>query len=226
MRDRAVSAVLDVSVSLLLVSAAVVTLLSAPTPGPDPAEGRADEVATTLAGSTAAVVYEDRGETRTVRGTHAGLLADAAVSNRTPASGRSLRSAVANVTRPVLGGAGWRAQVVATWRPFDGANDVAEVRVGSPPPDGVDVHAATMAVPSGLDPIREKARIAAERRGFDGVAAALAEASTRTTRQRLSGSDVRSEIAIDLEESFDAPTAAARAVRVGRVHVAVRTWST
>lgn len=226
MSDRAVSTVLDVSVSLLLVGVAVLTLLSTPTPGSDPASGRAEEVATTIAGTTATVRYEASGGTRTVHGTHAGLLADAAVSNRTPASGRRLRSAVAEATRPVLGGSGWRAQVVATWRPFEGADDAARVRVGRGPPDGVDLHAATMSVPSGLATVGETARVAAERRGFPGVAAVLADGLPRTTADRRSASDAQSAFTTALEESFDAPAAAARAVSVGRVHVTVRTWST
>lgn len=225
MSDRAVSTVLDVSVALLLVGASVLTLLNTPAPEPDPAEDRAEEVATTLAGSTATVRFEDGEGTRTVHGTYTGLLADAAVSNRTPTSGRGLRTAVANATRPVLGGRGWRAQVVATWRPFEGADDVAQVRVGSTPPVGVDVHAATMAVPSGFDPVRDEARIAAERDGFDGVAAVLAKAFGRPSEESRAGLDTQSEIAIHLEDSFDAPAAAARAVTVGRVHVTIRTWS-
>lgn len=223
--DRAVSTVIDVSLGLLLVGAAVLTLLSTPMPGTDPAEGRAEEVATTLAGSTVAVSYEGGEGTRTSRGTYAGLLADAAVSNRTPSSGRDLRSAVADATRPVLGGPDWRADVVATWRPLEGASSVATVQIGREPPNDVDVHVATMAVSSGFTPVREEALIAAERRGFAGVAAVLAAALDRPPEERGTELDTRSEIAIDLEDSFDSPTAAARSVTVGRVHVTVRAWS-
>lgn len=225
MSDRAVSTVLDVSLGLLLVGAAVLTLLGTPTPVTDPAQGRAEEVATTLAGSTATVSYDGEEGTRTVHGTLAGLLADAAVSNRTPSSGRSLRSAVGNATRPVLGGRGWRAGVVATWRPFEGAAVFAQVQVGAEPPVGVDVHAATMTVSSGLDPVREDALVAAEQRGFAGVAEVLGAALELPSEDRRAGSDTQSEIAIDLEDSFDSPTAAARSVAVGRVHVTIRTWS-
>lgn len=223
--DRALSTVLDVCLALLLVGAAVLTLVSAPTPGIDPSAGRAEEVATTLAGSTATVRYDDGGSTRTIHGTRAGLLADAAVSNRTPASGRSLRSAVSNATRPVIVGRGWRGQVVAIWRPFEGANDVARVRVGAAPPDGVDVHTATVAVPSGLSSLRGRTRDAAERRGFDGVAGVLAESLARPGATGQSEGEYRAETADELAESFDSPAAAARAVSVGRVHLTVRTWS-
>lgn len=225
MSDRAVSTVLDVSLSLLLVSAAVLTLLTAPTPEHDPAAGRAEEIATTLTGSTATVSYDTEEENRTVHGTRAGLLADAAVSNRTPSSDRRLRSAVANATEPVLSGPRWQGQIVAIWRPFEGANDVAAVRVGGVPPDRVDVHSATMTVPSGYDPIRTEAQVAAGRNGFDGVADVLADAITGSAESRQSKTDAETEFSAALVRSFDTPATAANAVSVGRVHLTVRTWS-
>lgn len=119
---------LDVSVCLLLVSPATVALAGAPVDGPDPASGRAEEVATTLAGSTTAVEYSSGGQTRTVRGTYAGLMADAA---RAALANRSsgFRRAVAARTRPVLTGDGWQARVVAVWRPYPGGR-AGSVAVG------------------------------------------------------------------------------------------------
>lgn len=222
MTARAVSTVLDVCLCVLLVGAAVLTLVSATAPEPDPAAGRAEEVATTLAGATATVSYASGDEVRTAHGTLAGLLADAAVSNRTPSSGRGLRDAVGNATRPALVGRGWRAEVVATWRPYEGAEEVSRIRVGGRPPAGVDVHAATMIVPSGVDPVREAALYAAERGGFDGVANVV----TASIDQPGDGSRQASIVRSDLESTYESPDEAARAVTVGSVHVVVRTWST
>jgi hypothetical protein len=226
--DRAVSTVLDVSVSLLLVGAAMLTLLSAPTAGPDPAAGRAEEVATTLAGSTATVSYEAAGETRAAHGTMAGLLADAAVSNRTPGDGAAFRAAVASATRSSLGGTGWRGEIIATWRPYEGADDAARMRVGRTPPVGVSVHAATMEIPSGLPPVRRAAERAAERGGYEGVAAVVSAALGGAAGEAdggSSGGERQRAIEADLERRFESPAAAAAAVRIGRVHITVRTWS-
>lgn len=225
MTDRAVSTVLDVSVCLLLVGAAVLTLLGAPAPDPDPAAGRAQEVTSTLAGSTATVSYDDRGENLTTHGTLAGLLAEAAVANATPTPDQQFRAAVANATRPVLAAPTWRTQAVVTWRPYEGAEAVGVMRVGREPIADADVHAATMQVPSGLPPVRQEARAAADRDGYGGVATVVADsfppsdggARNRAARER--------SYATALERQFDSPAAAASAVSVGRVRVTVRAWS-
>lgn len=222
--DRGVSTVLDVSVCLLLVGAAVLTLLGAPRGGPDPSADRADEIASTLAGSTATVSYGHAGENRTAHGTLAGLLADAAVSNATPATGQGFRSAVANVTRPALGAPDWRGQVLVTWRPYEGADGRAGVRVGWPPPSDADVHTATTHVPSGLSPVRQEAKTAAERDGYRGVAAVLARSLPEATDGE-EPSEAERRFAADLEATYDSPDAAAREVSVGRVTITVRTWS-
>lgn len=215
--DRAVSTVLDVSACLLLVSAAVLTLLQAPVAGPDPAADRAAEVATTLSGATATVSYPSGGGRRRAHGTLAGLLADAAVSNATPDTGVPFRAAVENATRPLLGDTGWRGQVVVTWQPYAGA-EAATVSVGDDPPPGVDVHVATTTVPSGVAPAREEAARAAERRGFDGVAAVVAA--------RTPGESSEDDVAADLADRHDSPDGAATSLRLGQVRLTVRTWST
>lgn len=221
MTDRAVSTVLDVSVFLLLVGAAVLTLLSAPTAAPDPAADRADEVATTLSGSTATINYTEDGETRTAHGTLAGLLADAAVAAVRPQSAGAFRDAVGNATGPALGGRGWHGNVLVTWRPHGEADPDGTVRVGpDPPPDG-DVYAATLTVPSGLAPRRAEARAAAAGNGYRGVAGAIATSHPGVD----AGPPADRRLATELEATYDSPAAAARAVSVGRVTVTVRTWS-
>lgn len=184
MTDRAASTVLDVALFVLLVGAAVLTLTGAPTQTADPADGRAHEVATVLATSTAQVNdTSGAGDTssRPVHGTLAGLLADAAT--RSPdADGAPLApddgfaAAVKNATRPVLAGEGWRAEVVVAWRPFPGAHLAGELRVGHSPPETADVHAATTTVGNALPAVREGSHGAARVGGYDAVAETVAGA--------------------------------------------------
>ncbi len=53
-----------------------------------------------------------------------------------------------------------------------GAPVSGEYRVGDRPPDTVDVRAATVTVPSGMEDVSEPAREAAKTGGYDGVATA------------------------------------------------------
>lgn len=184
MTDRAVSTVVDASLFLLLVGVAVLTLVGAPTPTEDPAAGRDHEVVTVLGSSTAQVnVPRDASadDARSAHGTRAGLLAaatigDASVDGVGIAPEDGFRAAVANATRPTLAGEGWRAQVVAVWRPYPGAHVEGELRVGHAPPPRSDVHAATATVGSDLPSAREDARVAARDGGYDAVADAIASA--------------------------------------------------
>jgi hypothetical protein len=221
--DRAVSTVLDVCLCLLLVSASVLTLLAAPVDGEDPAAGTADELATTLAAGTTTVRYSGPTGTRAVHGTHAGLLATATRTNRTPESGGRFRTAVRSAVRGVLDGDDWTARVRATWRPYEGADPTAVVVGPTPPPDA-DVHAATTSVPSGLQPAGPGATRAAAGSGYRGVAGVLVEAAVPDAREHRRQAYVRRTTA-DLRRRYESPLAAARAVTVGRVRVTVRTWS-
>lgn len=198
MTDRAASTVLDVALFVLLVGAAVLTLTGAPTPTADPADGRAHEVATVLATSTAQVNDTPGGDAsrRSAHGTLAGLLADATTRSASAdgaplARDDAFAAAVKNATRPVLAGEGWRAEVVVAWRPFPGAHLGSELRVGHSPPGTADVHAATTTVGNGLPAVREDACEAARVGGYDAVAATVAGAVVRglfppdATRARL-----------------------------------------
>jgi hypothetical protein len=220
--DRAVSTVLDVSLCLLLVSAAVLTLVAAPVDGPDPAAGTAEELATTLGTTQTSVTYGASDDARTAHGSHAALLATAARTDRTAATGQSFREAVRTATRAVLSGDGWRGHVVARWRPYEASEPVGVVEAGAAPPRGADTHAATTTVPSGLRPVGPEARRAAASGGYQGVASVLADVVVVTPEDREAY--VR-ETAEDLEREYDTPSAAARAVTVGRVRITVRTWS-
>jgi hypothetical protein len=197
------STVLDVAVCLLLVSAGVVTLVAAdaPSDAADPAaERRAEAVVETLSTSTAGVHYSLASGARPARrvlgadavpvasgpsferyrrGTHASLLARAAMAGvavdgrRLTRTGDGLRRAVENETTRSFSMTG--AQVVAVWRPYAGAPVTARVGVGPTPPNDATVHAATTAVPSGVPSARTAATNAADG-GYAAVADAVARA--------------------------------------------------
>ena len=194
------STVLDVAVCLLLISAGVVTLVSAESPADEPATTRADATVETLVTSTAGVNYSlasGAGPARRVlgvdavpvksgpafvryrRGTYAALLGDAALAGvsfdgrRLVRTGDGLRAAVGNATARAIPLAG--TQVVAVWRPYPDAPVSARASVGGTPPPGATVHAATVGVPSGVPPARGAA-LNASREGYGGVADAVTRA--------------------------------------------------
>lgn len=193
---RAVSTVLDVSLFLLLVSASAFVLVGTSPPRGTPAAGPTTDV---LAASTATVNYSivpsgtggDPGQNagsagsrdRTVHDTLAGLLAAGAVSDATvhgPGTARTddgsesgferaLETAVADaLARPA------RTQVIVRWRPYAGSTLGGEVSVGGPPPDDATVGAATLTVPSGTPPAKQRAREAARTGGFDSLSRVVA----------------------------------------------------
>jgi hypothetical protein len=175
---RAVSTVLDVAVFLLLVSAAVGTLVLAEPQ--EQTDSRADETVETLASSTLAVEYDLQGETRRAHGTAAELLARAAVANATiegtqlsPKSGDfSARVNAATSARLVSPN---RTQIVARWVPYRGGPVQGQIAVGPVPPDGRDVNSATVAV---TVPVRDSRARAVNQSaaGYDSVAHVVATA--------------------------------------------------
>jgi hypothetical protein len=194
-----------VALALVLLSAALVVLAGIPAdPGGPPDGDAADETAEVIATSTATVEYTlspgarktDRSFARfpttegpeferTAHGTLAGLLGRAAVGNVTVDGTEVTRAdddfqrGVANATAPAIDAAGTGVQVQALWRPYPGAPIRGRMVVGDAPPPTADVHAATLTVPSGMDPARKRAIRAADRRGFDGVANVIAGATVR-----------------------------------------------
>lgn len=179
------SAALDACLCLLLVSAAAVTVTSAPdaTPGTD----RADAVAERLAAETASVEYTLRPAEanrsaagpeyeRTTHGTLASLLARAAVSTvrvddepMTRTRAGFADAVVETVERRLPG----RTQVVVEFRPYPGSELGRVMTVGPTPPGDADVHAATVRAPSGVPAVESPAETAAGA-GFDGLADAVA----------------------------------------------------
>lgn len=193
-RSRGVSTVVDVTLFVLLVSAAVLSVVTAgvgPTDGPA-AVGRDEATVETLATATATVHYEvgvengtDDPITRVGHGTLAELLAEAALANVTANGTRvspyagGFVAAVRDALVPALDG---RTQVVATWTPYPGSSLRGRVAVGPSPPADSAVHAATLPVDSGVPAARDPAIDAARATdatdtGYDRVA----EVVTRRT---------------------------------------------
>ena len=167
----------------------VVTGAGAPQPEPEPDPVRADAVADALAATTATVNHSlapgvrelNRSETgpgpvgeapelhRTTHGSLAGLLARAATASsgvavdepgppeRDPLTRTQVgfRRAVRDAVRARTG-AGVR--VDAVWRPYPDAPVGGHVGVGPEPPDD-DVHAATLTIPTGVEPIPAEATV-------------------------------------------------------------------
>lgn len=187
---RAVSTVLDVTVFLLLVSVALVTLA---VPAADPPASTADETVEALAATTANVTYSPDGPgdgslapTRSVAGTHAELLARGAVANvrlenepLAPTAG-GFRASVREEAAAALAWSHDRTGVLATWEPYPDAPLRGEFAVGNRPPPGVDVGTATATVPVPIEDAGPPARAAAGD-GYRGVSRAIVDAVFRTT---------------------------------------------
>jgi hypothetical protein len=191
---RAMSAVADVTVFLLLVGAAVAAVTGAVGVDRPVATNPATEQVTTLATSTASVGYElvvpapeyrklpdnTTLRQRTSHGTVAELLGEAAMSGvtvdgeRLSSAGTDFESRVAATTRDRLHSRGRKTSVRVTWSPYPDAPIESAYRVGDRPPDTVDVRAATVTVPSGMENVSEPAREAAKTNGYDGVATVVA----------------------------------------------------
>ena len=192
---RAMSAVADVTVFLLLVGVATGTLVSdVGVEKPAATTNPAAEQASMLATSTASVEYDllvppsEHGRPpdhatrrqRTSHGTVAELLGEAAMSGvtvdseRVSSAGTDFESRVAATTRDRLHSRGHRTSVRVTWSPYPGAPVKSKYRVGDRPPETVDIRAATVTVPSGMENVSEPAREAAKTGGYDGVATVVA----------------------------------------------------
>lgn len=196
--SRAIHAVLDAALFLLLVGAAVGTV-TLPADGPD--RGSADTATHVVVTATDQVNYSlspgarhaDESLVRfptttspefdrTAHGTVAELLAAAAARNVTVEDEqltrtsddfeRATAAAARNATRR-------RVAVRATWTPYPGAPVRGTVRAGPRPPGTADVWATTTTVGSGFPSARERALAAARSDGYAGVARVVAAAVVR-----------------------------------------------
>lgn len=145
MSERGVSTALDATLCLLLVSAAVVTLVTVPGAERDAAAtvpGDARSAAGTLAASTAAVERANGTANTTV----ANLLADAALLSAAGESDPRFAAGVRNATNRTLAGTLGRTAVDAVAR--NGTRTVGRFRVGPTPPAGASVESSSFAVPA------------------------------------------------------------------------------
>jgi len=150
---RGISTVLDVTLCLLLIAAAVATLT---VPGSQPPESAADETAEQLATATANVtdaVPTDDAKSRLVAGTQAELLGRAALTNLSldgdplAPTTAPFRAAVRDRVRRTLAWSSRPTSVTARWAPYPGAPLRGQVVVGPEPPPGVSVGTARLSVP-------------------------------------------------------------------------------
>ena len=194
--NRAISTVADVTIFLLFVGAAAAAVVHGVALEPPDETNPAAEETELLASTTASVEYAlaVSGEPplwvtnatarhgRTAHGTLAELLGEAAMSNATvdgvrlSTAGRAFERAVGNETSARLRERGQRHAVRVRWEPYRGAPVNATMRVGQRPPPSVDVHAATVTVPSPVATVSEDASEAAADDGYEGVATVVAGA--------------------------------------------------
>ncbi len=153
--DRGVSTVLDVSLGLLLMSAAIGVVVTQTTPAPPP--DRAADTAALVATATESVTYTPGPESavynrsRHDHGTVARLLASAAIANasidgRPVAPAGDYERAVTGAARNILASVDGQVSITARWDPIDGGPVAGRVTVGPAPPSGVDLHAARVTI--------------------------------------------------------------------------------
>lgn len=175
-RDRAVSTVIDVTLALVFVSAAVMILAIHLDGDTQPEPELADRTAETLAGTTVTVEYSLAGSDavagegysdaelqRVVHGPAAGMLGDAAVTNVSfdgePLTdvGPILEEAVDGAVLDALAGGSDHFHAVAVWRPHAESSIRGEASAGRSVPVDADVSAVTLRVPSGVGDVSEEA---------------------------------------------------------------------
>lgn len=166
---------------------------------PSDATDHADAIAEHLATGTARVEYslapaaraidgdppipieEGPPFARSAHGTYASLLADAAVARFAvdgrpiAADGASFAAAVGNATEERVRLANHSVAVDAVWEPYPDASISGQVHAGPQPPPTADVNAAAVTVDASFPGSRETAIAAARKKGYAGVADAVAE---------------------------------------------------
>lgn len=191
------STAIDAIVALVVIGAAITTLLTVS----GPAGGIADPGPTleTLTTGTTTVNYtltpdpaassvefgtEEPEFDRVASGTYAELLAAGALAtiavddNRVSDTDSEFRDTVATATQPILGA---NTQVAVVWRPYPGAHLDARLTVGDSPPPDADVSTAATTIPSGMSADQENEKTdtelhaAATAEGYEGVSRVVAE---------------------------------------------------
>jgi len=145
--DRGMSTPLDVALGLLLVGAAI-GVVAGINPG---AQSTPSADGSVVLGSTVTVTYETDDGRASVTGTMGGLLADAVVASRPPATDRERRFARA-ARRTVderLDRLGIPVETIGTCK--GAPADAARLRAGGPAPPGAPVRAVVHEFPSHQD---------------------------------------------------------------------------
>lgn len=152
---RAVSTVLDVTLCLLLIGAAVATLAFAVSDTEGTTTPDADGTAGILATATASV--PSAGEHRTGHDTLAGHLGRAAVTNASIGDEELTESnypaAVVDETASVTPR---RTAITARWKPYPDSPLVGAAHVGAEPPPEASVAVTTMTLDSGIESPQQK----------------------------------------------------------------------
>lgn len=233
MSSRALSTALDVSLCVLLVSAAVVTVSTVPPdekhPGPSPAATLG------ILGSITEPTDDPHDATPLER------LAAAAISDAR--AGGNQKGRQRKIVEDLLNRTVGNRQVLVRWDPVPGLALQGDIEAGPDPPRSAAVDTVRtivplgrMGAPAGLDTAAEA--------GFDRLALVVAQRLlTRLERpcgdiedvrhgrctapgrslERLDAMAERVETA--LERRYDDPQAARSALSLGRVTVIVRTWT-
>lgn len=220
--DRAVNTVADVSLAIVLVTAAIALVAAAPEDAPashDQAE--ADQTAEVLSTATLSVPYAldpvvaatapDRGydETelrRASHGTVATLVADAAVASLTGPDGQRLspmgevyEDAIDTRFEARLVGSNFETNVTAIWEPYDGTTLRGTATVGEPVPPTAEYSSVRLTVPSGFESVGSDA---ANESGFESVATRVADTLLEgyqpplSTKRALESSGLERELAV------------------------------
>lgn len=233
MSSRGLSTALDVSLCLLLVSAAVITLGTVTPTGPDPSSSPT-EVLAVLGAVTNTTATDDRGTP--IERLAAGAIA---MGRGDPGRAREHTRSVAALLNRTPGS----AQVVVRWEPVTGLHIAGEVDIGEEPPPTAAVDAVRVVIPIGgwldtrggslADTADREARALLVARAIharldppcDTVQAVQAGRCPIPTEMTLRADELASTIESILEHSDEQP-APRDLLSVGRIVVIVRTWAT
>lgn len=233
MSSRALSTALDVSLCVLLVSAAVVTLSTLPPNGKDPGPSPAATLG--LLGS----ITEPTDDRHTA--TPIERLAAAAISDAR--SGGTQKDRQRKIVRALLNRTVGNRQVLVRWNPVPGLALRGDVEVGPDPPQSAAIDTVRTIVP--LDRMGTTAGLdTAAEAGFEELALVVAErlldrlerpcADVDDIRQGRCTANGRSMARLEamadrveqaLERRYDDPQTARSDLSLGRVTVIVRTWT-
>lgn len=234
MTDRALSSALDLSLCLLLISAAVLIVTTAPESRQTPDTSPAATLGV-LSGITA--TGADVHASTPLERLTAGVLARA---RDNPRRAERLIGPVDAVLNRTTGD----RQVIVRWRPVPELGIGGQVVVGADPPPGAAVDTVRTVVPIAGSTAPDSLNQAA-REGFRSLAELTAERiQTRLRRSCQSLGDVRrgrcppsgkstpaveqlsEDIEAHLRDRYDDPRQARANLALARVTVVVRTWST